>query len=234
MKHQQQEKGIIHLGIVLAVVLVLAALALGGWWVWERNRNYETDSGSNSTSQSSNDQSDNEKESNVLSLANGAVLLTLPDEWPYIKGSPDYCYINVTSDITSCEESAIITPGVERATQAGGPDYFGIGVSVYENPRQSIARTWIEQDLNEGSASNTDVTSTASINGYDTYYWKKMYSGDGTSFEELYYVFLARDKAVLIHARIYAPRTLDDGTQVGDFREFEPAIAEMANSIKIN
>lgn len=227
---QRNEKGIAHLGVIIAALVVTAAIAFGGWYVWQKNGDDKTDKSNNS--QVSKEEPPLTGESSYLSLTSSNVRLTLPKDWTYTKGS-DQCRRSVTSDI-KCEEGAVIIPGAKLPTRYGnGTEFFSINISVYENPQRNNSQDWLTYDLQEGATSETGTSSRNPINGYDTYYWKYSFSGDSTEVEEVYYAFTKEDKAVLIYARIYEPGVLNDGTQVGDFRQFESAIANMAKTIKI-
>jgi prepilin-type N-terminal cleavage/methylation domain-containing protein len=217
---------------VVVVLVIVAVLAVSGFLVWQRNKDDGSKKTDTKTSQDQTKEEDNQaKEPDYLSLAEG-VRLTLPEGWTYTKGD-DNCLGSVTSDVV-CREGAFITPGTKLPTRYGnGTEFFYIGVSAFDNSRQSNAQTWIEQDFDAGGADNDDITSREAINGYDAYYWKKLFSGDGTNIEEVNYAFTANDKAVLVHARIYEPGTLNDGTKVGDFRQFESEIAAMSRTIVI-
>lgn len=58
MRQQIREKGLAHLGLIIAVVVVVAAVAFGGWYVWDKNKNDKNSDGKNNSSQ--NNGSDNE------------------------------------------------------------------------------------------------------------------------------------------------------------------------------
>jgi hypothetical protein len=212
----------------LVIVLVVAVAGFSGWLVWHKNHDTKKTANTNNST-SNKDASSTEKKGNILSLVNGDVKFTLPDKWTFVKGE-DNCRGNVTADVT-CLDGATITPGEKMSTRyGGGTEFFNITVSVFSNPKHSNAQTWIENDFTEGIATGNDVTSDASINGYDTYYWKKIYDGDGTTVNEVSYIFSVNDKAILIYARTYEPGILNDGTKVGDFRQFETSISNMVKT----
>ena len=154
--------------------------------------------------------------------------MTIPKAWTHTSSNAS-CYNTATSTGVICVEGAIITPGIKLPTIYGsGTEFFNIQVSVYENPSHHTAKEWIENDLSEGLPSGQDITSTDSVNGYDTYYWKVI----NDSFHEMMYTFSTQKYVVFVYARTYEPGT-SNGKPAGNFRQFESQITDMAKSVKI-
>lgn len=61
MSHKTPSQGIAHLGLILAIVVVVAAVAFGGWYVWQKNRD---DKPTNNVSQ--NEQKDAGKDPQAI------------------------------------------------------------------------------------------------------------------------------------------------------------------------
>lgn len=233
MKEKQQGFGVV--AVVIAVV-VAGALAYGGWRVWQgrttRDSKQAQNKPSDDNSSKSGAESEKTKPINSLELDGNQVSFVLPKSWTYIKGNT-HCRGNATVDIR-CLDGAVITPGEKLPTRYGnGTEFFYIQVSVFENTKNSNAQTWFEEDFHEGIGTGDVQKSTTSINGYDTFSRTLQHDGDGTTIRSLDYAFSVKGRVVHIHARTYEPGKLKDGTPVGDFRKFEPAIIEMAKSVKI-
>lgn len=232
MASKTNTKGI-SLPIVLAVVAVIAVLLVGGYFVWQRNKD-DDKSNTNKTNNTSqgNKSSDSKKQEqpNALALDDDSVKFTLPESWTFTKGEAA-CNKDESLGYT-CHDGAIITPGEKLPTRYGnGTEFFNINVSVFDNPNHSDAQDWLLGDTQ--TPYGLVDSSKASVNGYDSYFQKTSYDGDGTTVGEVQYVFTVGDKAVLVYARTYEPGTLNDGTKVGDFRKFETSIAEMAQTVVI-
>ncbi len=227
---KRNQKGFAPVEVIL-VILVLVAVGFGGYYVWHTNHKPKaTTSAASSATKKSSSIATN---ANILSLASGNVSFTLPSSWTYTKGS-NQCLMFATADST-CIEGATITPGAKLPTRYGnGTEFFNIQVSIYQNPKQDDAKTFLETDMQEGVGTGNVKTSSDSVNGYNSFYLWQQYDGDGTSVREIDYSYSAKSMDVVIYARTYEPGTLDNGTKVGDFTQFESAIADMAKSIQIN
>ncbi|MGH7158329.1 MAG: hypothetical protein ACREGD_04675 [Candidatus Saccharimonadales bacterium] len=64
-KQQHKESGLAHVAIVALVLIVIAAVAFGGWWVWERNKEDGKSSGSKNGSQTNQSGTDVEQEPKI-------------------------------------------------------------------------------------------------------------------------------------------------------------------------
>lgn len=234
---RKRQRGFAILEVII-IVIVLVAIAVSGYIIYHRHtKKDDTSTDSSRTSRSKDlksSQKDGAATTSTLDLAGGKVSMVLPKSWTSVKGD-NYCLGNATANV-SCVEGARITPGVKLPTIYGdGSEFFYISVSVFDNPKQSSAKEWFENDFQAGVGSGKVQTSSAPINGYDTFYMQQQYSaGEGVPIREMDYTFSVNGKTVLVHARTYEPGRLSDGRAAGDFRQFEPQIAEMAESIKID
>lgn len=97
MKTTDSQKGIAHLGLILLVVVAL--LALGGWYVWKQTS--KKDNASGSTSQSTDKSSSDEKKTEkkkadttsdwvTYSNAEGAFSFKHPSKWVFA-ANPENC-----------------------------------------------------------------------------------------------------------------------------------------------
>lgn len=80
-KHKNTQKGFAHVGVVIAVIAVVAALAVGGWYVWDKNK--EEKKTSDSTSQNNQEeqkQSDPSEGGKYLVIKEWGVRFELPEE----------------------------------------------------------------------------------------------------------------------------------------------------------
>ncbi len=232
MKLTKNQSGIAPV-LILLIIVLLGSAGFAAYRVQQANQKARQADGKESIDKQSKTESKKEDlKTQELKLADNKVSFAIPNKWTFLKG-PDKCRGNATSEI-KCIEGATLHPDEKLPTRYGdGTEYFFIYASVFENPNQSSAKKWLQEDFTEGSPFDNDKTSEESINGYSTYYWEKSYDGDGTSIKEFYYVFVMGNKSVLLYARTYEPGQLSDGRKVGDFRKFEPQITEIAKSIKI-
>lgn len=65
MKQKRQEQGIAHPGMIIAILLFIAAIAFGGWWVWQKNKDENLKEIPNSSTQG------NQNQEEVLKLPDG-------------------------------------------------------------------------------------------------------------------------------------------------------------------
>lgn len=171
---------------------------------------------------------------NLLKLASNSILFTMPEKWTYASGTNN-CRGNVSANI-ECIDGASITPGESLPTIYGdgtGGDAFHISVSIFTNPTGHDPKTWFQQDWQEGIGTGKVTTSDTPINGHASFYRLQEYSMDSTSLRELDYAIAVNNWIVLVHARTYEPGARSDGTQVGDFRKFEPQITTMVNTLQV-
>lgn len=83
MKRQIQEKGLAHIGLVIAVVVVVAAVAFGGWYVWGKNKDDKNSDNKSNSSQNNNSQNQNEEpneQTKYLLISEWGVRFTLPED----------------------------------------------------------------------------------------------------------------------------------------------------------
>lgn len=212
-------------GVRVVIILVAVAFVAGGILAWQKA--HQKDSNKVITA----NKTDMPRKSNTtLSLANDTVKFILPQSWTFVKGLDECIKDEALGYI--CYDGAAITPGDKLPTRyGGGTEFFDIQVSVFENPSRVDGKTWLVGDI-VGDDYVVD-SSNSPINGYDAYYRKTTYNGDGTTIVEVQYVFTSGNRAVLMYARTYEPGELADGTKVGDFRKFEASIAGVAQTVVI-
>jgi len=231
-QHRTNESGIVPL-LIMIILIVVLVVAVGSWYLSTRSASKSDETATVGADEGHKKASQEVTGGSILQLAGKTIRLTLPEKWTHTQGT-DECPANATVDLV-CLEGAIITPGTQLPTRySNGTEYFNVQVGVFENAAHRVAKDWLIQDFDDGESSDQDIVSSTAINGYDTYYRKKKMSGDGTTIEEVSYVFSRKSKVVLIKARVYEPGTLADGRQVGDFRKFEPAINQMARSLALD
>ncbi len=165
---------------------------------------------------------------NILSLDNGSVTFTLPDSWTFESGE-NICHKFMGDAINpNCLDVAVIAPGIKLPTRYGnGTEFFHFNIEV-----DKIIDNF---DIKSTFGLGTGIVkkSSISINGYNTFFMSEQYEGDGTVVREIHYAFSIHGKIVILTARTFEPGREDDGTPVGDFRQFEPLITSVANSVKI-
>lgn len=216
---------------IIAIIAFVGVAGLVGWRVWEASQKQNQPTATTSPQQTQ-EEAPTAKE-NTLTLASQKVTFALPESWTYATGG-DKCRRNVAMGDITCLEGAVITPGAELPTRYGnGTEFFHIYASVYQNASRTGAQQWLENTMQEGTGTGDVTTSADKINGYDTFYRLEQYDGDGTIIREMWYVFVADAKAIVLNARTYEPGKLDDGRAVGDFRQFEDAIRTVAKSIVV-
>lgn len=78
---QRNEKGIAHLGVIIAAIVVVAAVAFGGWYVWQKNRDDKNGNGSNNSQNNQNEEpSDPSEGGKYLVISEWSVRFELPEE----------------------------------------------------------------------------------------------------------------------------------------------------------
>lgn len=86
---RNKQTGFAHPGIIIAILLVVAALAFGGWYVW--NKNNEDKKTDDSTAQNSNEEAQKEKKQEVpegwklYSNSLASFSFYYPPEWGEVK-----------------------------------------------------------------------------------------------------------------------------------------------------
>lgn len=222
--------------IATLAILVVATFVSVGWYVWHKQKR------SNVTAQKTTQQPiasttkmeniTTTKPSNLFTLDKGKVRFIIPESW-----TADEKYVNsvcrsfVTDESTQCIEGVALYPNSKPRTRYGdGSEFFYVHASVYKNPNKSDAKTWLETDFHDGAGSATIIDSSfVSSNGRSTYYLKH-----DSGYQEVKYIDAFKDKVVYLYARTYEPATLANGTQVGNFKDYEPQIKELAKSITFN
>ena len=231
-------------GAIEALLITVIVVIIGGasYLVYnsQKKTNQSLDNANNSltnaaqASQKAAEEKDQADESqmNVLQLANNSVSLTIPKGWTYVSGT-DKCRSYAGTDL-ECIEGSIVTPGEKLPTAYGdGTEFFYIYVSVHNNTKNLGARKWLEDGLESGIGTGDIKESSVSINGYDTFSRVQQYGDGGNAIRELDYSFVVGSKAITVHARTYDPGELSNGDSVGDFRKFEPSIADMVSTIQV-
>jgi hypothetical protein len=167
-----------------------------------------------------------EKDTKQLTIGN--VTFDTPKNWSQdmsIESVPDSTLVGAMSFL----------PGEKIRTVYGdGNEFFHIRVGVYKNQKNYTPEDWFINDGGSGGIggqgilSNDDTESKEKISTNEAYYRNTVNS----SYEEVHYVIGRGDTLVYIYARTYD--TSDDLPGVGDFKKFEPAIAELAKSVMFN
>jgi hypothetical protein len=207
MTRQNQKGNTLAVIIVVVVVVVLGALAFVFW-------NNSTQPQTNSNEQEREKVSGSNK---VFTIDN--VSFSTPKTW--------------TQDSQPTDKTMSLLPGEKLRTIYGdGTEYFHVYVGVYANPNKLTPQDWLINDAGnglggQGVLANSDTESNTKINGYDAYYRNTV----NEFYEEVNYVLSASDTLVYIYARTYEVSA--DLPGVGDFRKFEPAIADLAESVTI-
>lgn len=86
MTKKSSSQGIAHLGLILGILVVIAAVAFGGWYVWDKNKDDKGSNSSKNSSQTNNSQSQNEEPSDpseggkYLVIEEWDVRFELPEE----------------------------------------------------------------------------------------------------------------------------------------------------------
>lgn len=225
---------------IIEAVLILAVVALigfVGWYAWhsKKQANNKTPEETNSATSTNSGQETKEEQKTTknITLADDSVTFEVPVKW-MVEKDTNKCPAPPTAT-AHCVEGVSIFPDERLSTRYGnGTEFFRFTVTVFENKNNTNPQSWLLNEYGDGPLDSGDATSNDKINGYDGYFVEKTYDGDGTSVHERYYVLGAKEKTVVIYARTYEPGQLLDGTEVGDFRKFEPEIKKIAESVKIN
>jgi type II secretory pathway pseudopilin PulG len=218
---------------VLIAIIVIGLIGGAGWYVWDKQYGKQNQITTNNglVSQDSISNTASDKTASVLSLADGTVTFTTPQNWSKdgigcIKDSNKY-------SSTEYLDSVALLPGEKLRTIYGdGTEYFHINVCVFGNNKILTPEKWFTDasvgGIGEGTGSSDDQSSSDSINGYAAYYRKTISSAN---YHEVNYVISSKDKLVYVQARTY---DIDDKLPgVGDFRKFEASLKDMVQSVVI-
>lgn len=94
MYKTKSSRGFAHLGLVIGIVIVVAAIAFGGWFVWDTNKDNNKQQNSSQSNNSQNQPSDPSEGGKYLVIAEWGVKIPLNDE---IREA----YYTLSSDSTS-------------------------------------------------------------------------------------------------------------------------------------
>lgn len=217
---------------VFVFIVVLAVVGLTGWLVSNRSKIEDTQKEVTKTQTVTSEQlpvQESSTSTSLFTLANNKVSFEAPKTWEIEKRPctedrrfPERCIDWIT-----------LTPDEKKSTVYGsGTEPFEFLIVVYENVEGQTAQVW--SNLNNSGLSSDDKDSRDTINGYDTYYFMQI----NVNYQQLHYTFAAKDKIVLIVARISEKVFTQDnsGNTIidRDFTEYLPDIEIMANTIKIN
>lgn len=213
--------------IVSLIVGVVAVGCLVGWRLWvAQQQPVATPAAQNNSNTSDSKQAAQDQ---VLRLANDRVTLKTPTNWITEKGA---CLMSATGRAV-CIEGATLIPPEKPPIYENGTEFFTVYVSVYDNKDQVAAQKWYEEVYDAGFAVEGSKVSHASINGYDTYYYRQI----DKSYDELHYIYSHNGKVVAITARVsrtgYEPGDSGKVTTHVDFTRYLPEIEEMAKSMRI-
>lgn len=154
MKHWN-EKGIAHLGVIIAVVVVVAAVAYGGWYVWDKKK----------TNGPQTNQAQSETESQVdettdwvsVTVQGGAFSMRVPDGWKLTK-YPD----NFLGSM-----SVIYSPGTRAVIESSDAEYAGHSLSfrasVTPMDDAGLGPQWTSPQ--PGLEETTEIFSVGSLQG---------------------------------------------------------------------
>jgi hypothetical protein len=221
MIKNSRSQGFAHAFLVIGLVIaLLGALGFIFWQNFIHKEPVVTKESTKNTSPSVSTQTDTKK-STI-----GNVTFNTPKNW-----SQDDVSEGIKSN-PALVGAMNFLPGEKLRTIYGdGKEFFHVRVAVYKNEKNYKPEDWFINDAGsniggEGVLSNNDTESKEKINSNDAYYRNTV----NDSYEEVHYVISKGDTLVYIYARTY--ETSADLPGVGDFKKFEPAIAELAKSVR--
>ena len=235
IKIKDNQRGFSAVEIIL-ILVVVALIGVAGFIVYKNQTKISPDSAKSSTTNVEEKTPPIASTSDVpqtdidMTLASSSVAFKTPktynnDGIGCVKDSAAY-------DNQEYLDSTAILPGEKLITVYGSEtEFFHINVCVFNNKNNLSAKDWFEGSyvdggIGEGTGSSQDESVSTDINGNPGFYRKTK-----TSYEEVNYVVAAKGKLILVKARTY--ETDDKVPGAGDFRKFEPAIKELANSITV-
>lgn len=172
----------------------------------------------------------------------GVVSFDIPEPWEitsdplgFDKGCPTVTVVTPPEAI-NCIAAVGLIPGVRFSQFDGslvqeGQEHFMVNIGVRSDPRS------LEEIIEEptGLYTNDMTDSRASINGYQAYYRRI----SNNSYTDIWYLIRSNssDAVVAIYARVLSRHYTPGGQSVdneADFTRFEPAIKQIAHSVKFN
>jgi hypothetical protein len=232
--------------LVTIAIVLLTALVVGGttWYIMNTNSN-SINTSNNSTINAMQTNINNLKSkitslekpttttqttqtsaNQTLSLLGGKINFTIPANWEQLQGSTG----NLTADaFGGCLAGAEIIPNSKP--QMDGSNY-NISVVVCNAGQATSAEDWFENVRNLGTPTSSDITSTTSINGLSTFYYKQTTN----SYVDLSYAFLSGSYAVLVTSQVSETsyNTSGQATSTSDMTQYTPEVQDFAQSIKVS
>lgn len=115
MTKKSSSQGIAHLGLILGIVVVIAAVAFGGWYVWDKNK--DDTKNSSQTNGSDNQVPPTDETADWVSVTTqaGAFSMKVPDGWKIVSYPGDFLgSMNTT-----------YAPGSRAVLETSSTDYVG-------------------------------------------------------------------------------------------------------------
>ena len=203
MQHsRQKEKGIVHLAIIIATVIFIAATAFGGWWVWQKNKDEK---------QQTNNVDNTEKKEPVntqlppdeianwvkVTTQGGKFTMKVPDGWKVTRYPHDF--------LGAVEVTHI--PGTAARIDTSDTEYFGHSLrfraSISELDDAGMGPQWTSpqpgleestQDFYIGSLSGKRYKGVFSQDLHQTIYEYIFDLENNMKLDIVYTVFTAEDE----------------------------------------
>lgn len=225
-----------HFFVGLAALLVLAAAGYVTY-TWQHNAVVKADAQA-STLQAqiaalqqktqTQNQANQVAAAKTVSLLQGRVTLTLPEDWTKATAPKllDAC-TGTASGTAECEAVSTIVPKVYNSNAS----HFKTSIKVFKNLKNLSAKTWFEQVYKGGlpRPAEGDQTAVQPINGNDGYYFLQNVPG---SYKDLFYVVTAHGHAVVMYTRVYEVNTDAKGV-IDDFTQYLPVLKTTIDTLQI-
>lgn len=188
MKQNRQEKGLAHLGLIIVAVIVVAAVAFGGWYVWQKNKDDKKDSNSSNTNQTNN-QSNNDTNTSPTSKrfnCKGIFTIAYPDSLQATLTDAQQCLISNVS----VDEMPPVGPlpseqlglffSVQTTSFTTSKEY--LGDYIERSQEDSALELKSQQEIKLDNATNATLAS--------------LYGGHPTQHDFYFFVYVKDGKAI--------------------------------------